>query len=446
MTGPTWSSRTGFLFASAGFAVGLGNIWRFPYVAGENGGSVFVVIYLLCTVLIGIPVLIAEVALGRLGRASPPIALRRVARAESASPAWAGIGYMGLLAGFLIGAIYTPVIGWILRYLAETIVGGVSPLDAEGARLHFSEVKGSFGNMLGFTLLAMLLCGLIIRAGLQQGIERAMRLLMPMLICILVLLVIVNVFGDSFLTAASWLFKPDWSAISPSVFLAAIGQSFFSIGVAMAGMMMYGAYLPAGVPIASTVAAVVAIDTFVALLAGLVIFPVVFAAGMDPAAGPGLIFESLPVAFSTVRGGHLLSIMFFLALAIAAISSLLGFLEAATAWLCETTGWSRSRSVLLVLGVQLLLSTCSILSYNVLAGQALAGRDINEWINLLVDTLLLPLGGLAIAIFAGWVISTRTIQTELRMTSTAYFQVWRGLLRYLAAPAIGCIFLAGLLA
>ncbi|MDH3644181.1 MAG: sodium-dependent transporter, partial [Gammaproteobacteria bacterium] len=263
-----WTSRFGFLMASIGFAVGLGNIWRFPYVTGENGGGAFVLVYLLCAFGIGVPILMAEIMIGRRGRLSPPGSMSAVAAAEGRSPRWRMVGGMNLLAAFLIEVVYCVIAGWVLFYLFKAVVTGFVGVDATAADEAFKGLKADTGTMLFWTLLGLGITGGIIYAGVEKGIERAVRILMPTLFGLLVLLAVYNVFAGGFVMALDYLLSADFSKVNAGVVLAAVGQAFFSIGVAMAGMMTFGAYLPKEVPIGRSVVIIIFADTLVALTAG----------------------------------------------------------------------------------------------------------------------------------------------------------------------------------
>lgn len=438
-----WSSKTAFLFASVGFAVGLGNIWRFPYVTGENGGAAFVLVYLACVIVIGVPILMAEILIGRRGRMSPPGSMREVAIQEGRSPRWQLVGHMSLLAAFLIEIVYAVIAGWVLWYLFKAIVYGYVGVDATVAEATFATVLTDTLGMLFWTVLGLAITGFIIFSGLKKGIERAVIILMPLLFLLLIALVIFNTLLGGFTEALTWLFTPDWTKITPAVFLAAIGQAFFSIGVAMAGQMTYGAYLPKNISIGQSVLTIVAADTLVAILAGLVIFPAVFHHGLDPAAGPGLIFQTLPVAFAQMPGGHVFGILFFLLLSVAAITSMVGLIEPITAWLEEHHGFARHKSAVAVVGVIATLSVFSILSYNVLADIQVLGKNLNDAIDYFSNQILLPLGGLLIAIFAGWFIKKSALQDELNMNNQGLFTVWHCLIRYVAPLAVLVILILG---
>ncbi len=438
-----WSSRWAFLMASVGFAVGLGNIWRFPYVAGENGGSAFVLVYLACVFGIGVPILIAELFVGRRGKMSPPLAMRNVATAEGRHKGWQLVGHMGLLAAFTIEIVYAVVVGWVLWYLFKAISTGFDGYDSVIAEAEFGAVLADPTGMLFWTLIGLAITGYIIYSGVQGGIEKAVTILMPVLFGLLAVLAIYNVFAGGMTKALVWLFEPDFSRIKPEVFLIAVGQAFFSIGVAMGGMMTFGAYLPKTVSIPGSVLIIVIADTVVALLAGLVIFPAVFNNGLDPAAGAGLIFQTLPVAFAQMPGGYGFSIAFFLLLSVAGITSMVGLVESVTAWMEDHHGFARHKSALIVVGSVAVLSVVSALSYNVLADFKIADLTINDLMDFFSNQVLLPLGGLLIAVFVGWFVSRDASVEELEFSSPLLFKLWHVLVRYVVPPAVAVIFYFG---
>ncbi|MFT5709868.1 MAG: NSS family neurotransmitter:Na+ symporter [Halioglobus sp.] len=438
-----WSSRFAFIMASVGFAVGLGNIWRFPYITGENGGAAFVIVYLACAFGIGIPILMAELLIGRRGDASPPNAMANVAAENGKSPRWRIVGGMGLLAAYTIEIIYAVIVGWVLWYLFKAATTGFVGIDGAAAAADFASVLDSSLGMIFWTLIGLSITGLIIYAGVQNGIERAVVVMMPLMFLLLIALAGYNYFAGGFSEAVAWLFTPDFSKIDASTLLVAIGQAFFSIGVAMGGMMIYGSYLPKSISITQSVFIIVIADTFVAVLAGLVIFPAVFANGLDPAAGPGLIFQTLPVAFAQMPGGYAFSILFFLMLSFAGITSMVGLVECVNAWLEDRYGLPRHKSALMVVGSIALFSVLSILSYNVMSDFTLGGKNFNDAMDYFSTRILLPLGGLLIAIFAGWVVSKETTQNELGSLNNFGYQIWRFLIRFIVPPALIVIFVMG---
>ncbi len=442
--GAHWSSRFAFLMASVGFAVGLGNIWRFPYVTGENGGAAFVLIYLACAFGIGVPILMAEVLIGRRGQASPPRAMATLATRDGQSTQWKWVGGMGLLAAYTIEIVYAVVVGWVLWYLFKAVTTGFVGMDAMAAEAEFIGVLDNNTGMLMWTLLGLAITGLIIYAGVKDGIERAVTVMMPVMFMLLVGLAGYNYVAGGFQDALTWLFTPDFSKIGFGTVLAAIGQAFFSLGVAMAGMMVYGSYLPRSISITNSVLVIVIVDTGVAVLAGLVVFPAVFNNGMDPAAGAGLIFQTLPVAFAQMPGGYLFSVLFFLMLSVAGITSMVGLVESVTAWIEDRFEMPRHQSALLVVGSIAAFSVLSILSYNVMDELRIAGRNFNDAMDFFSNQILLPLGGLFIALFAGWAMAREATRDELTTLNAGGYALWRFLIRYVVPPAVFIIFVMGI--
>ena len=446
MAGPAgehWSSRFAFLMASVGFAVGLGNIWRFPYVAGENGGAAFVIIYLACAVGIGVPILMAELLIGRRGKGSPPNAMAMVARESNRSSNWKVVGAMGLLAAYTIEIVYAGVVGWVLWYLFKAITTGFVGVDAQVAETTFSGVLADNIGMLFWTLMGLAITGFIIYAGVKDGIERAVRVMMPAMFLLLLGLAGYNYFAGGFTEAIEWLFTPDFSKIGPATVLAAIGQAFFSIGVAMGGMMTYGAYLPRSISITQSVFIIVLADTMVALLAGLVIFPAVFNYGLDPAAGAGLIFQTLPVAFAQMPGGWGFSVLFFVMLSFAGITSMVGLVESVNSWAEERFSIARHTSALIVVGSVAVLSLVSLMSYNVIGDISMGGRNFNDIMDYFSNQILLPLGGLLIAVFAGWAMKPEDSRDELAIQNGYGHKLWYFLIRFVVPLALLIIFVMG---
>jgi NSS family neurotransmitter:Na+ symporter len=438
-----WSSRFAFVMASVGFAVGLGNIWRFPYVTGENGGSAFVVIYLLCALAIGIPCLMAELLVGRRGGGSPPRSMAVVAQESGRSKSWSIVGGMGVATAYTIAITYAVVVGWVLWYLARALTAGFAGFDASIAEATFTGLLTDNQSMMFWTLVGNVIVGSIIYAGVTSGIERAVTFMMPLMFTLLVGLSIYNYFAGGFVETLQWLFTPDFSKVTGATFLAAIGQAFFSIGVGMGGMMTYGAYLPRDFSIARGAATIVMADTLIALLAGFVVFPAVFHFGLDMASGPGLIFQTLPVAFAQMPGGAVFAALFFIMLAVAGVTSMVGLLESVTSWTKERLAISRQQSALLVVGSVTSLSVISVLSYNVWESVQLMGLNFNELTEALYDKLLLPLAGLLVALFTGWFMHRKHSESEL-IDDAKWYGVWRWLTRFIAVPAVAIILISGL--
>lgn len=445
-----WRSRFTFLMASVGFAVGLGNIWKFPYITGENGGGAFVLIYLACAFAIGVPILMAEILIGRRGQQSPNVSMARVARAEGASPHWQHLGAMTMLTAFLILIIYCVIAGWVLNYLFLAIAQGFAGFEQSDASALFAQVLAAPLPMFFWAGLALALTALIVGAGLNKGIERAVTLLMPTLFILLVVMVAYGAYAGAFSEALRFLFNPDFSKVSAHTVLMAVGQAFFSIGVGMAAMMTYGAYLPKQVSIPRSALLIVCADTFVALLAGMAIFPLVFQHGIDPQGGPGLIFEALPLAFAHMPAGSLFAVVFFTLLSVAAVTSMVGLLEPLVAWAEEHKNIQRRTSAWGLCALVLVLSLGSILSYSDWSSirplawlPGVADKNITDAIGFLTDQVTLPLGGLLIACFAGWVMARQSTAEELALSPGVY-RLWRFLIRTLAPLAVLVMMVLGI--
>lgn len=449
--GQNWSSRFGFIMASVGFAVGLGNIWKFPYITGENGGGAFVLVYLLCAFGIGVPILMAEVFIGRRGGGAASTDMRRVAEESGVSSRWSAVGGMTVWTALLINVVYAVVAGWVLRYLFLAATGQFEALDTgERSAAYFGDMLKDPTGMFFWTGLVLGICGFIIAAGIQKGIERAVTVLMPTLFVLLLIMVGYSAVTGAFAEGVRFLFMPDFSKIDANVVLVAIGQAFFSVSVAMAGMMSYGAYLPKDISIGRSAMLIVSADTLVALLAGLAIFPLVFQHGLDPSGGAGLIFETLPVAFAQMPGGRIFSALFFMLLSVAAITSMVGLLEPVLHWAEENLKVKRRPASVILCAGLFCCSLASIYSYNQLQDlrpvawlPGFETRNINDILSFLTDQLMLPLGGLLIAIFAGWFASRAVSQDELALPDRAY-TVWRFLIRYPVPVAIALVLVLGI--
>ena len=436
-----WSSRLAFILAVSGSAIGLGNIWKFPYMAGANGGGAFVLFYLACVALIGLPIMIAEILIGRRGRRNPIATMRLVGDEEGSRRTWALVGIMGVVAGILILSFYSVIAGWSLMYIVEAALGrfsGATP----------AVVNDLFGNLLAnWKLLAlchtvfMSLTILVVARGVERGLERAVRFLMPALAVLMVALVAYAAVAGSFREGFDFLFTADFSKLDGEAMLAAMGQAFFSLSVGMGAIMAYGAYLPEGTSITNTSLAVVIADTTIALLAGLAIFPIVFANGLDPGSGPGLVFQTLPLAFGKMAGGTLFGTLFFLLLTVAAWTSSIGLIEPAVAWSVETHGRSRAAAAAIVGGIVWALGFLTLLSFNVLADVKLFDRTLFENIDHLASNIMLPLGGLFITVFAGWVMCKNSTAEELDIGTGQLYGTWRFLARWVAPAAVLAVFL-----
>ena len=442
-----WSSRIAFIAAATGSAVGLGNIWRFPYITSENGGGAFVLIYLACIALVGLPIMFAEILIGRRGRMSPINSLRELSTASNASRGWAFIGVIGIIAGFLILSFYSVVAGWTLHYaflyFKEWIGVGVSITDP-GAT--FSSLLGNAGELTFWHGLFMLMTVGVVGFGVEKGLERAVSVLMPVLMVLLLILLGYGMNTGYFMEAVGFLFQPDWSRVDGGMFVTALGQAFFTLSLGMCAIMTYGAYLPANVNIPRVGIAVAGADTFVAIVAGLAIFPIIIANNIDPGSGGvGLIFTSLPLAFSEMPFGIFYGMLMFLLLAVAAWTSSISLMEPATAYLVEATNLSRKASALIVAGLGWFLGLASVFSFNLWSEVKIVGKSPMDAIDYLATQIMLPVGGLLIALFAGWVLSSTITRQELgeKMPNWA-FTAWLWVTR-VVTPALILVVLGGIL-
>lgn len=435
-----WSSRWVFFLAATGSAVGLGNIWRFPYVTGENGGGAFVIIYLLCVAAVGIPIMMAETLIGRRGRQSPINTMRLLAEDEGLSSKWHYVGWMGVVAGFLILSFYSVVAGWSVAYIFYVGSGVFAQTTVEASAAQFTALTDSAWELLGWHTLFMIMTVVVIARGVQGGIEQAVKWLMPALFVLLLTVVGYAIATGDFSGAISYLFKPDFSEVTANSVLAALGQAFFSLSLGMGAIMIYGSYLPADASIPRTVVAVAVCDTVVALLAGLAIFPIVFAFGLEPNGGPGLVFVTLTIAFGHMPGGQIFGALFFVLLTVAAWTSAISILEPIVAWLIESSGWSRRRaSVSAGLGAWV-LGIGALLSFNYWAEFTLLGKTFFDWCEFLTTSVMLPAGGLLIAIFAGWRMSRASTMEELGLSDGAIYSTWRFLVQVVAPIGVLAIF------
>lgn len=438
-----WLGRWGFLLAATGSSVGLGNIWKFPYMTGEYGGGAFVLVYLFCIAAIGVPVMMAEIALGRSGRGSPVDAIRRMAQASGRSRLWAGFGWMAMLCGFMILSFYVVVAGWSVAYLWKALSGGLDGTSVGDFAAIFENNNANPWNLGFWSTLVTIATMAIVGLGVHKGIERSVRWMMPGLVVMLALMIVYAMFSGGFGAGARFLFDFDPSKLTGAAVLAAMGHAFFTLSLASGAILTYGAYLPEGQSIGRTTLMVALCDTLVALMAGLAIFPVIFANGMDPASGPGLIFMSLPLAFSQMALGGVVEVVFFLMLAVAALTSAISMIEATVAWLNESHGVARSRAAWGVGLVLWCVSTLAMLSFNVGADWTLAGRHFFDWLDFLTSRLMMPLGGLGTALLAGFVLRRSAMRRSLAL-SGFWFAVWQFAIRYVSPLAILVVFLDAL--
>jgi NSS family neurotransmitter:Na+ symporter len=438
-----WRSRWGFLLAATGSAVGLGNIWKFPYITGEYGGGAFVLMYLACILAIGIPVMMTEIAIGRRGRGSPIDAIGRVVRENNGNPLWKAVGGMAMLAGFMILCFYVVVAGWAFAYTVKMLDGSLAATSVEALGGVFEAHNANPWQLGGWSVLVALLTLWIVAKGVQKGIENAVRWMMPGLALMLVALVGYALTSGSFQAGFDFLFHFDASKITGEALLAALGHAFFTLSLASGAILTYGSYIPDGQSIARTTFMVAICDTAVALLAGLAIFPIIFANGMSPGAGPGLIFMSLPLAFQQMPFGTAFGVLFFAMVSIAALTSAISMIEASVAYLNEKHGISRLQSAGLAGAVLLVISLLAMLSFNLLAGWTPLGKTMFDWLDFLTSRWMMPLGGIFMVILAGYALRSEIMRDELNLPPLGY-ALWLFMVRYVSPVLILMVFLHAL--
>lgn len=436
-----WSSRMAFVLAATGSAVGLGNIWKFPYITGQNGGGAFVLIYLACIAIIGIPIMMAEVLIGRRGRQSPINTMRVLATEEGRSPHWQFLGWAGVLAGFMILSYYSVIAGWAIAYVVRMGAGTFQGASADQVSAIFSGLTSDPERLLAWHTLFMTMTMVVVARGVRSGLEKAVRFLMPSLFVLLLVMVGYSMSTADFGAGLRFLFQPDFNKISWNGILIAMGHAFFTLSLGMGAIMVYGSYLPKHASIAKTSIMIAGADTLVALLAGMVIFPIVFANGLEPGAGPGLIFETLPIAFGSMWGGTFFGVLFFVLLSFAAWTSAISLIEPAVAWLVENHSLSRVNASVWAGGITWLLGIGSLLSFNLWKGHTLFGMNFFELLDYLTANIMLPLGGVAIAVFASWLMSRSAAEEELELGNENIFNLWRFLVRYITPIAVIIVFL-----
>jgi NSS family neurotransmitter:Na+ symporter len=460
-----WSSRTAFLLAAIGSAVGLGNIWRFPTLAGENGGGAFVLVYVLCVALIGLPIVLSEILIGRAGgsNSDAPGSIAEVAEKSGKSPHWRIFGGIGTIAMFLILSFYSVVAGWVLYYVwvsGADFFGALFAMDPFAPAFDHmgqDEVTGMMGQLFaspGQLILQhaifMAVTLAIVAVGVTGGIEKAAKWLMPAFFVLLFALTIYSGFTGDMGAAFAFLFTPDFSKLSPTVLNDALGQACFSLSIGGALLITYGSYVPRNVRLAPTAGIIALVDTGVAIMAGLMIFPVVFSAGLDPAGGPGLVFRTLPLAFQQMPGGALVGFAFFILIFFAALTSSIALLEGPVAWLMRRTGLTRKPAALLAASAAFLIGVACALGYNVWSDvrplwfwEAFKDADILDSIDDITGKIGLPLGGLGAAVFAGWVADRKLVAAETGLAG-GMLVLWRFLVGWLAPIAVGLILVFGL--
>lgn len=437
-----WGSRFAFIMAATGAAVGLGNIWKFPYMAGANGGACFVILYMLCLFGLAVPILIAEVLIGKLGRENPVDTLRKIQRQYGAPVPLAWIAKMGIVGLFMILGFYSVIAGWSLGYLYQTATGLFQNATPEHIQLTWEAFIASPSELLIWHSLFMMMTLGVVAKGVNAGIEKASNAMMPLLFLMLLALVAYAAYAGDFEQAVTYLFHPDWSYFNADVFLSALGQALFSVATGAGCMLVYGAYLPAETRLGSTLTIVATLGGLVALLAGLAIFPLVFAYNLPPSAGPDLMFIALPIAFAEMSFGSVVAFVFFVLILFAAWTSSISMAEPLVMLAVEKWGLRRGVAALGVGAISWGIGILALLSFNTLSQVNYLGWGIFDWITGIPTDLFLPLGALSFSLIAGWLIPKTLSERELSL-STCLFAIWRLTVRFLAPIAIVWVLITG---
>ena len=441
----SFSSKLGIILATAGSAVGLGNIWRFPYMTGQNGGAVFIMIYVLCVLLLGIPCMVSEFIIGRHGQANTARSFRKM---SGGSP-WMLIGYMGVLTGFLISSYYAVVSGWCLEYMWASLLGKLNG-DPEYINTYFATFSQDPVKPVFWTLIILLATYLIIENGVRDGIERASKLMMPVLFILLLVIVVASCMLPNADKGIEFLFKPDTTKLTGDVFLGALGQSFYSMSIAMGCICTYASYFSRDTNLFKSATQIGVIDFLVAILAGLVIFPAAFSVGVNPDSGPSLIFITLPNVFQQAFGsfsglGYVVSLLFYALLSMAALTSLISLHEVSTSFLEEEVRTTRKRAATAVTIACMILGAICSLSLGAWSKQQLFGMTIFDLFDFVTGQLFLPIVGFLTCIFIGWFVPHKLVRDEFTNNGTlrnvTLFHFYIFLVKYVCPICILFIFL-----
>ena len=438
-----WTSNMGFTLACVGAAVGLGNIWKFPYMTGTQGGGAFVFVYLITIFAIAIPVAAAELLVGRKGQSDAVSSVRDIA-VENKRPAGFGIiGGIGVFGSFILLTFYAVIAGWVSSYIWRALSGQIGSLDATSAGAMFTDLLASPNEMIVHQLAFLVFLGLILIRKLSAGLERANLILMPSLVVMLAFIAVYGAVAGDIKASLAYMFTPDFSKITPEVIQSAVGQGFFSVGVGAAMLMTYGAYLDKSINLGRAAITIALADTAIAILAGIGIFAIVFGQSLDPTAGPGLIFTTLPLAFAQMPFGGPLALIFFMLVYFAALTSGLSLAEVMFRWAENRFGWSRKRAIYVMLGATFLVGLSTVFSFNIWSDVKLVGRTMFDLKDYLVTAYIMPIGGLGVILFAAWVMPVETLKQAFGGDGFL-FSAWLFAGRFLAPLGISWIFWAGL--
>ena len=436
----TFGSKLGVIMATVGCAVGLGNIWRFPYMIGQNGGAAFLAIYIICIILLGLPVMLSEFFIGRYTRKNAAGAFKVLAPGTK----WSLIGYNGVLASFLILGFYSVVAGWTLEYIMQAVTGSLSDKAPEAFAQDFKLFSTEIFRPILWTVTFIGLTHFIVVSGVKEGIERTSKVMMPILFLILLALCIRSVTLPNASEGLYFLFKPDFSKITSAVVLSAMGQAFFSLSIGMGCLITYSSYFSKDTKMQITALQVTILDTLVAVMAGIMIFPAVFSFGIAPTAGPELVFITLPNVFQQLPMGAIWSLVFFLLLALAALTSTISLHEVATAYVHEEYQITRTKAAWFVSGGVMVLGILSSLSIGIWKEYTLFGLTFFDLLDYLTAKIMLPFGGMLICIYLGNRVDRKILKEELTNKGTVpfyFFNTYAFFMKYIAPIAIGLIFL-----
>jgi len=442
-----WSSEFMFLLAAVGSAVGLGNIWRFPYVVGENGGGAFVLVYLGIVVVLGIPLVMTELMIGRKAQTAPVIAISDLSKDTKSAGLWKVLGWSYMFVPLGILTFYTVVAGWTFHYVLGMGMGDFSNLTNSDSADKFDAMLADPWTLIFWMTAAIAVTAYIVAKGIKNGLEKAVKILMPALFGILILLVLYSSFTGDFARSVDFMFNPDFSKINSETILMATGQAFFSLSLGSAAIMVYGSYLPKDVSIPKMAVGVAFADTFVAILAGFAIFPIVFAQGIEPSAGPGLVFVTLPMVFDVMPMGQFVGVMFFLLLAFAAITSTISLLEPMVAYLEQKGVTKRARAAVYTSAGIWVVGVLAALSFNVMKDfkplgflPTFAEKTFFDLMDYFSANIFILINMFMIAIFAGWILKRKMVLEEMGMGDSLVFKFWEVLVKIVIPIAVGIIF------
>lgn len=440
-----FATRIGVIAASVGSAIGLGNIWRFPYEAGQHGGGAFLLIYILFVFAIGVPIICSEFLIGRSSHSNVLGAFQKLERKRSK---WHLISYVGILSSLMILSFYSVVAGWTLEYTIQSVTGGLKDSSPDYLANYFQEFTTQSNRSLMWTIVFLLLNYLIIRKGLKNGIERMSNIMTPLLFVILLVFCVNSLMMPGAADGLKFLFVPDFSKITPKVMLGALGQAFFSLSLGVSTLITYASYFKKDVPLVRSASIVAGLDTLFAIVAGLIIFPALFTYGIEPTEGPKLVFEVLPYIFSQTPGGQIWATAFFFLLFLASITSTISMSEISISFFCEEWKMTREKASMLNTVIAIVFGSLCALSFGAAADWKIFGMTVFDLFNFTTANLLMPVCGIVFAIFAGWFMDKKLVRSQLTNDETLKVRTYKSIvfsLRYIAPLAILSIFLYQLL-